>query len=110
MRISIRKSDVLTPRRSPMRENTTPPNGRATQPGANAGNAVNGRECRGRRGEWRVASGGASRGKHGSPNASAAARSAADDEVVPCHRVAVAEATTTFLKLRLARGGAIEEF
>ncbi|KGS58007.1 hypothetical protein X949_3103 [Burkholderia pseudomallei MSHR5609] len=40
-----------------MRENTTPPNGRATQPGANAGNAVNGRECRGRRGEWRVASG-----------------------------------------------------
>ncbi|EET03156.1 hypothetical protein BURPS1710A_A2039 [Burkholderia pseudomallei 1710a] len=38
-----------------MRENTTPPNGRATQPGANAGNAVNGRECRGRRGEWRVA-------------------------------------------------------
>ncbi|WP_236871327.1 hypothetical protein [Burkholderia pseudomallei] len=63
-------------------------------------------------GEWRVASGGASRGKHGSPNASAAARSAADDEVVPCHRVAVAvaEATTTFLKLGLARGGAIEEF
>ncbi|WP_229288899.1 hypothetical protein [Burkholderia pseudomallei] len=61
-------------------------------------------------GERRVASGGASRGKHGSPNASAAARSAADDEVVPCHRVAVAEATTTFLKLRLARGGAIEEF
>ncbi|WP_258007539.1 hypothetical protein [Burkholderia pseudomallei] len=104
----------MTPRRSPMRENTTPPNGRATQPGANAGNAVNGRECRGRRGEWRVASGCASRGKHGSPNASAAARSAADDEVVPCHRVAVAvavaEATTTFLKLRLARGGAIEEF
>ncbi|ABN85535.1 hypothetical protein BURPS668_A2905 [Burkholderia pseudomallei 668] len=41
----------MTPRRSPMRENTTPPNGRATQPGANAGNAVNGRECRGRRGE-----------------------------------------------------------
>ncbi|WP_235512902.1 hypothetical protein [Burkholderia pseudomallei] len=59
-----------------------------------------------------AASGGASRGKHGSPNASAAARSAADDEVVPCHRVAVAvaEATTTFLKLGLARGGAIEEF